>query len=109
VRLEFLYCTCSAYGVGLGVSGGLSYYGQIYNPPFFLIMLAGGQPPFERFYDPAAHQAPIFYKTYAHAKAGIAVAFGLGGNHIFWSWAGVSRLFVTVCGFEGWSPTDQKM
>jgi Zn-dependent protease len=68
---------CSPYAgvVGLGLGGGLIYYGQIYNPLFYLIMLAGGWSTFERFYDPAAHQAANFYKITAMQKTGIAVAY----------------------------------
>jgi hypothetical protein len=93
---------CSPYAgvVGLGLGGGLIYYGQIYNPLFYLIMLAGGWSTFERFYDPAAHQAPNFYKITPTQKTGIAVAYTALIGTMFLGMS-VSRLLLATVGRGG--------
>lgn len=48
--------------VGLGMGGFLAYQGVIYNPLFYLIMLAGGYETFMRFYNPHASTPPNYYK-----------------------------------------------
>ena len=68
---------CSPYAgvIGLGLGGGLIYTGQVGNPIFYLIMLAAGWETFQRFYDPAAHQIPNYYKITPMQKTGIAVGY----------------------------------
>lgn len=59
---------------GLGVGGLLAYSGQIYNPIFYLILLAGGYETFMRFYDPT-RMPPNYYKIPPWRRASITVAY----------------------------------
>lgn len=54
----------SPYAGVVGLAGGAALIstGEIYNPLFYLIMLSGGWSTFQRFYDPAGHQPPNYYR-----------------------------------------------
>jgi len=65
---------------GLGMGGLMIYEGMIYNPIFYLIMLAGGYDTFQRFYNPQAHTPPNYYKITTAQRAAITGGyFGLIG------------------------------
>ena len=59
-------------GVGIGV--GLAATGTIYNPVFYLILLAGGYETFQRFYNPGAIP-PNYYKITPYQRAAIGVGY----------------------------------
>lgn len=64
--------------VGLGVGGSLIYSGEISNPIFYLIMLAGGYETFMRFYSPETTRPPHYYNiTPAQRMAITGGYFGL--------------------------------
>lgn len=66
--------------VGLGVGGTMAYQGMISNPIFYLILLGGGYETFMRFYDPAGHRPPNYYKITNGQRAAITAGyFGLAG------------------------------
>lgn len=53
---------------GLGLGGLLAYSGEIQNPIFYLILLAGGYETFMRFYDP--HRLPPNYNRITPLQRG---------------------------------------
>lgn len=64
--------------VGLGMGGSLIMSGNMSNPIFYLVMLAGGYETFQRFYNPAAHVPPNYYRITPMQRAAITGGyFGL--------------------------------
>lgn len=67
--------------VGLAGGAGMIYSGLIHNPLFYIIMLAGGWETFQRFYNPAGHRPPGFYKITPMQRGILGGAyFGLIGT-----------------------------
>jgi Zn-dependent protease len=59
---------------GLGLGGLLAYSGEIHNPIFYLILLAGGYETGMRFYDPT-RLPPNYYKIPPYKRIGVTFAY----------------------------------
>jgi Zn-dependent protease len=67
---------------GLGMGGTLALSGEIHNPIFYLILLAGGYETFQRFYNPGSIP-PNYYKITTAQRAAIGLGYvGLVGGLI---------------------------
>jgi hypothetical protein len=59
---------------GLGLGGVLAYSGQIQNPIFYLVLLAGGYETFMRFYDPT-RLPPNYFRIPLWRRVSMTVSY----------------------------------